>query len=695
MTVLERFLNVGYDDYLQDEVSECGLMALGRAMKETGFQISKAELRKVAAVGSRGWTFADIDNAAESFGFSTRGLKCSSKALMTISQPAILHWNGRHFVTYLGRSGNRLRIFDPSKGLQTLGLTEISKSYTGFALEIHNTSGLVMRPAKKSSLREVLGTWNNENSHTIKFFLLSFLAQLSAIAAPFLIQRTIYKSAPNAVGLAISVCVGFLLLSAISLVADALRVRIDQRLKCDLQWRLATRAFKSLMFLPMSWFNVRREADANSRIEALEPIRNYLANGTTLALLDFLIALVVLSVCFWLSLPLSMILLLGLLLTIAVKLTSVRLGMRLKGEAHNAVVAEQSRRIETFRLLQSTKLWSGERRKSAEWSETYLEMLKRTASLTSFEALQNSLSTFLGNVVLTALVCVGILEIQSGRMAMGTFIAFVMLRRFFSDKSSAVLTHVSNYLIANSFASRVGEILDHESEWTVKMPSCSSGRIVLKNVSFKFIGSSSSVLESTSVIVESGKFVVLSGASGAGKSTLLKLLSGLEYATGGEIFVGEVPLKLNTSVGVRRSIGAVLQDDFLSAGTILDNVVNVESEVDEEKVWRCLSLAGIKSEIEKLPMSLRSPVGERGNLFSAGQRQRILLSRALYKNPKVLLLDELTANLDSQSEAEILSNLKSLKITIVLVSHSDAAQSYADHSWVLGRGRLYLARRVE
>jgi ATP-binding cassette, subfamily B, bacterial CvaB/MchF/RaxB len=211
------------------------------------------------------------------------------------------------------------------------------------------------------------------------------------------------------------------------------------------------------------------------------------------------------------------------------------------------------------------------------------------------------------------------------------------------------------------------------------------GRIELRNVFFRYAESEPFVLENISFVIERGKFVTITGPSGGGKTTLIKIMLGLLEPISGDVLIDGVPISTIGSRAYREQVGAVMQDDQLLSGSIADNICFFDQSFDQQRMIECARLARIHDEIMAMPMTYNSLIGDMGSSLSGGQKQRVLLARALYRQPRMLFLDEGTAHLDVENEKAINESLRSLNITRISVAHRSEISSGADRMLRVGQ----------
>jgi ATP-binding cassette, subfamily B, bacterial CvaB/MchF/RaxB len=263
--------------------------------------------------------------------------------------------------------------------------------------------------------------------------------------------------------------------------------------------------------------------------------------------------------------------------------------------------------------------------------------------------------------------------VLANEMTVGMIFAFMAYKQHFTEKSVALVEKALELRILGLHLERLSDIAltslekGHDQPLAYVRPL--QGAIELRNVSFRYAESEPFVLESINLGIEPGEFVTITGPSGGGKTTLIKVMLGLLEPTSGEVLIDGVPLSTVGARAFREQVAAVMQDDQLLSGSIADNICFFDPDYDQEKLLRCAQLAGIHAEVMAMPMTYNSLVGDMGSSLSGGQKQRVLLARALYREPRILFLDEGTAHLDLDNERFINDSLRRLSMTRVSVAH--------------------------
>jgi ATP-binding cassette subfamily B protein RaxB len=690
---------------LQSEAAECGLASLAYAAQKAGSHIDLPWLRQHYPGSLRGMSLRQLSDVAHSIGMTARAVRCDVDELATLQSPAILHWGLQHFVVLekVGRKG--ARIFDPARGQVTVPLKEVSLCFTGVALELAVTPRFRRKIERPPFNPLSLIHWSGDvKSGLIQALLLSLILQAYLIASPLYIQTAVDSGALRGdTELLKALTVGFLLFALFNAGAQSMRAIVLQRMGAVLSWDMSRRLFHHMIRLPLPWFERRKLSDTMVRFQAIEPIKSLIATGLIGSVLDGVLSLSMLALMFIYSVPLALLALLGFGLYLAVRFGTMPLTLRFAGEQFRASISEQGRRLETLRSIQTIKVMSGENHRESQWANKQAALIKAQQSNGLANGLVGAFQGLMETATIIAVVYVGSQQVMAGAFSVGALYAFVSYRQQFASRATTLVETVINWRMLEVYNTRIADValtepergLEHEAS---NMPEL-KGSIEVVAAAFRYSPSEPLIFQNVSFTVTAGESIAIVGRSGCGKSTLLKALCGLYPLTLGEIHVDGLPLSIWGPKAIRGAMGVVLQSDDLLPGSILDNVSFFDEEIDVDRAWHCLENATIADEVRRLPMAEHTYVGDLGSTLSGGQIQRILLARALYKQPRFLILDEATAHLDIEREARINDYLRSISVTRIVVAHRPDTIAAADRVLMLrdgihdlGSGADYRAR---
>jgi ATP-binding cassette, subfamily B, bacterial CvaB/MchF/RaxB len=532
----------------------------------------------------------------------------------------------------------------------------------------------------------------------LQILLLSLLLQVYVVASPFYMQLAIDQAALKGdKDLLLALGLGFALFGLFNVSAEALRGIVTLRLSALLNWDMTLRLFRHMVRLPLPWFQRRKLADVLSRFESIAPVRDLISGTLVTTVIDGLLTLATLVMMYLFAPQLANVVLIAATLYLLVRLATLPISIRLGMEALGARIAENGKRIETVRAIQTIKVMGAENARESDWANKFAATIKREQSQNVANLCFNSIHGFLETGVIVTLVYLGARAVMDGSMSVGLLYAFMSYQTQFMARASGLFDQLIHWRMTDMYSYRLADIVLTPKEAGIDEAAVAqpqiAGALEFVGLGFSYAAQEPLILREVSFKIAPGEFVAIVGPSGAGKSTLLKVLCGLYPASEGQVCLDGRSLESWGPKATRRALGVVMQDDELLAGTIAENVAFFSEQIDMQKVWECLAQAAIAQDILKMPMRAETFIGEMGSTLSGGQKQRILLARALYRQPRILVLDEATSHLDMQRESEINVALKALTITRVIVAHRRETIAAADRVITIDHGTVISDRR--
>ena len=683
----------------QSEAAECGLACVALVLASHGAPVDIAELRRKHHVSSRGLTLREVADIAAANALVTRALRCELDELRQLRCPAILHWGLQHYVVLERVRGTSVRISDPASGRSDLGLDELSRFFTGVALELAPAPEF-----KRRKQQSPLSLWSwfrlapGMRAALGQILLLSLLLQVYVVASPFYMQLAIDQAALKGDhGLLMSLAVGFGLFALFNAGAEALRGIVTLRLSALLNWDMTLRLFRHMVRLPLPWFQRRKLADVLSRFDSIAPVRDLISGSLVTTAVDGLLTVATLVMMFVFAPQLAWVVLAAVLLYLLVRLAALPISIRLGMEALGARIAENGKRIETVRAIQTVKVMGAENARESDWANKFAATIRREQAQNVANLCFAGIHGLLESGVTVILIYLGARAVMDGAMSIGLLYAFMSYQTQFSTRASALFDQIIHWRLTDMYSYRLADIVLTPKEPRIDEASVAQphieGALQFIDLGFAYAPQEPPILRQVSFMIEPGEFVAIVGPSGAGKSTLLKVLCGLYPASVGQVLLDGRSLESWGPKATRRALGVVMQDDELLAGTIAENVAFFDEQIDVQRVWTCLEQAAIAQDILKMPMRIETFIGEMGSNLSGGQKQRLLLARALYRQPRILVLDEATSHLDMRRESEINAALKALTITRVIVAHRRETIAAADRVITIDHGTVVSDRR--
>jgi ATP-binding cassette subfamily B protein RaxB len=650
-----------------------------------GHKIDLNTLRRRHPVSLKGVTLRSLIQLASHLNMACRAVRFEMHELRQLRLPAILHWDMNHFVVLKRIVGKKLAFHDPAAGEKWFTLSEASKHMSGVALELTPAEGFRARTDERSRLR-FSTFWGHARGTThalAQIFALSIILELLVIAAPLYMQITIDEVIVKGdVDLLFVLALGFGLLTLITVATTAVRSFIILILQSTLDLQIAARMFHHLVRLPLVFFEKRHIGDVLSRFTSIAPIRDQISEGLIAAVIDGLMAIATLVMIFIYSPQLALVALVALLLYASVRIMLYRWLRRLSEGVIEAKAQESSNFIETLRAMQTLKLFNRESDREGQWLNRYADFVNANIRLgranISFKTINDVI--FGTESIITVYIAARLA--LDNTLTVGMIFAFMSYKQNFLGKAVMLIEEALQFRLLELHLERLSDIALSPLERGHNTPSprlgAIQGGIELRNVCFRYSETDPFVLNNVNLRVEPGQFVTIMGPSGGGKTTLMKVMLGLLEPTSGEVRIDGIPLSALGPRVYREQIAAVMQEDQLLSGSIADNISFFDPTFDHEKMVQCAVMAGIHSEIMAMPMNYNSLIGDMGSSLSGGQKQRVLLARALYREPKILFLDEGTSHLDITKERLINESLRSLNITRISIAHRPEVMSGAD-----------------
>jgi ATP-binding cassette, subfamily B, bacterial CvaB/MchF/RaxB len=668
----------------QTEAAECGLACLAMISSYHGHRIDLNTLRRRHPVSLKGVTLRALIQVASQMHFACRPLRFELGQLRQLHLPVIVHWDMNHFVVLKSVTKRGIVVHDPASGERFFPIAEASKHLTGVALELSPSESFLPKDERARLPFSTFWMQLRGSTHAlVQILVLSVILEAFVIASPFYLQLTIDEViARGDADLLIVLALGFGLLTAIKVASSAIRSLVILIVQNVLHFQIGARLFRHLIRLPSAYFEKRHIGDILSRFTSIEPIRSALAEGMIAATIDGLMAVATLAMIFVYSTQLALVVLATFVLYAAVRLGLYQLFRKRSLAVIETKAQENSTFIETMRAVQSLKIFNRESDRETQWLNRYADVVSANVRLGRTRIAFTTINDALFGLENVVTIYLAARLALSNSLTIGMIFAFMSYKQHFTEKAVQLVEKALDFRILELHLERLADIalspLERGHDQLLAYTRQIEGRIELRNVSFHYAETEPFVLEDISFIIEPGEFVTIMGPSGGGKTTLIKIMLGLLEPTRGEVLIDGIPLSTMGPRAYREHVGAVMQEDQLLSGSIADNICFFDPSFDQERMIQYAQLAGIHEEIMAMPMTYNSLIGDMGSSLSGGQKQRVMLARALYRQPRILFLDEGTAHLDVDNEKHINDSLKGLQMTRISVAHRPEISSGAD-----------------
>ncbi len=675
---------------LQAEASECGLAAVAMVAAAHGRSVELAELRRRLTPADRAPTLTGLTAVAGLLGLAARPVRARLAELRSLELPAILHWQFDHFVVVTRVARRAVTIHDPACGQRRISIDEASRSFTGVAIECRPCGRpAIQSVATRPTLATLMRAFPGLHRYLVLMLGLMLATQVFALAPPVATQLLIDEivlARNQAWRHSVLLAVGLMLMASVGL--DAMRRWFALYTGTKLAEDGTAAVVRHLFLLAPETVLRRHVGDLVSRIESLRPIRTALTETCITGVAQLIVLSSTLLVMALYSVSLTLISLGMLAVAIGIQATLLPRTRSLSLEALVAMAKASNSLIDSLRAFETVRTLGLDRQRHDVWRAQFATGTNASARAARLGILAGAGQGLASAADQLLFLGIGISQVGDRQLSIGALFAFLALR---GRLGAAVisLTGVARELyLLRPHVERVSEILVERPESAPTPAVCKPivGRIRCENLGYQYPGSAA-LLDAFDADIASGEFVVVTGASGCGKSTLLRLIAGSLRPEAGRILVDDLDLRLWQPRTLRQQLGVVMQNDRLLAGSLADNISCFDPAPNIDRIREVALIAEVWQDIEALPMGLYTPItGATGGL-SGGQVQRIFIARALYRRPRVLLLDEATNQLDAGSEKRVLANLRGQGITIVAVAHGEQVVARAGRVIRLDKSR--------
>lgn len=670
----------------QAETNECGLACLAMISSFHGQLLDIRSIRNRYQSAATGASVKHLLDAASKLDLSARPLKLELCDLNNLNLPAILHWDLDHFVVLKKISNKSVVIHDPAIGIRKYGKNELVHHFTGVAVEFYPTHSFQEASLEtRFSLKQLFRKTASFKRAAVQLFFLSLFIQVLSLLTPLYLQLIIDQGLNKGdMDIVILLAVLFVFITFAKTLVSYSRGLFLMQFSNQMGFQLVGSVFKHLLRLPISFFEKREMGDIVSRFSSVEAIKQLVTQEMITILVDGIFSIVTVALLFLYDALLAMVAILFVGLVALLRVLTLAEEKNRRQEAIISNAKQQSRFMENIRSMTVTKLNGIEHDREIDWCDKYANYLNSGYKLGTYQLGVSTTQGLLFGLDHIFTIFLGSMLVNTGQLSLGQLMSFIFLKQHFSNSITAMIPKLAEIKLMKLELERIADItLEQPEEIDIGTNSLLpapqlTGDIEGENLSFSYGENTEPVFSNLNFHIRAGSTVAIVGYSGSGKSSLIKLLLGLEKASSGIIRVNGKNIFSINPLHLREQIGAVLHNDVLLAGDLAYNI-NLGKEVyNQERLTNVCKFVGLVDLITSLPMGWQTQVGEMGSVFSAGQTQRILIARALYKLPKILVLDEALSNLGDEASLSLLNSIKNLGITIILVTHNVSLKGVFD-----------------
>ncbi len=697
--------------FQQRDSVDCGPACLVMVGHHYGRRLPLSKVRELCAMDRQGTSLLQLSRAAEHIGFRTMRVRTTYSALVRDAPlPAIAHWDQKHFVVVYGRTRDGVRVADPARGLITYSEAEFAQHWAtlpqpqgamGFILLLEPTGPQVVegdqdiKPSARglSLLRRYLTRYRRT---LVQVVLGSIAVAALRLALPFLTQAIVDVGIQQRdLGI-----IQLILIAQITLIVSRTGVEFLQtwlllHMGARVDMTLVSDFLRKLLLLPLGFFEERRNGDLLQRVEDHSRVEQLLTT-TTLVVVSSLLSLVVFTgALLFYSSAAFMVLVAGGALQVLYVSVFLRTRTVLDNQRFEQTAKQRGLLIECVAGIADIKLNSAEIDKRWNWERGQVALYRTNTRALRLEQLQQGGAVLVSEVVNAIITVVAAKQVIAGSLSLGGLLAVQYLVGQVAAPLSQLVGLVQSVQGAKLSLERMSEVFDAVQESTItphQSPHLHEDKdLGVEGVVFGYQGSDGpQVLRGVNLTVANGKVTAIVGTSGSGKTTLLKLLLKFYDPVQGLIRLGEKDLRSIAHANWRRRCGAVMQDGYLFSDSIARNIALGTDEIDIGRVEVVARQACISDIVEALPLAYDTKIGPNGTGLSHGQRQRILIARALYHDPEFLFLDEATSSLDAETERQIVGNLDEVfrSRTVLVIAHRLSTVKRADQIIVMEHGTI-------
>ena len=697
----------------QHDSMQCGIACLQMVCKYFGREYSMDSLSKLCFATTEGVSLLGINEAANTLGLHATCARATTSILSEVPLPCILHWNQNHFVVlYKVKNRKKFYVADSGKGLVTYDLNEFKKHWIstrangedkGIAMFLETTPAFFTYKMKgeenvkeKRSFCFLFGYVKKYRKYFGQIILGLIVGSLLQLVLPFLTQSIVDVGIKNQdIGFVWLILLGQLMLTISRTAIDFIRRWLLLHISLRINISLVSDFFIKLLKLPMSFFDTKLMGDLMQRMNDHSRVNNFLTQQTlniTFAMLTFMVFSVVL---FFYNKLVFAIFLLGSILyggwmTLFLKRRKV-----LDYELFEQQAINNNKTYEFITSMQEIKLQDCEQRRRWEWEDTQADLFGVQMKSLKLQQIQEAGSIFINEVKDIIITVVAATAVIHGQMTLGMMLAVQYIIGQLNSPVEQLMNFFYSLQDVKISLERINEIHQMDDEngkegLKTSIENKDEG-INIKNIMFKYDPHAlHETIDDVNIHIPQGKVTAIVGASGSGKTTLIRLMLGYYPVLEGQINIGNTDINTINKKWWRRQCGVVMQDGVIFSESIARNIAVDDGNIDKERLLKAAEIACIKDYVMALPLKFNTKIGRDGVGLSQGQKQRILIARAVYKNPDYIFLDEATNSLDANNERNIVENLDKFYKgkTVVIVAHRLSTVKNADQIVVIDHGKV-------
>jgi len=678
-----------FTPYIQKNIYECGLCSIAAFLHTQGIPDKLDYLRKNINVSSKGINMVEIMNILDSFGYISDGVELEIDDFhKRTPMPFIAHYTSNHWVLVLDSNSTHITTFNPTAGINQLTSEEFFKNFSGKGIFAYKKIVVKNQDSKIKTISNVFTSIPNIKKFIFNIAIISIFVELVIIIFPYYTQiaidHVIITSDQELLNI---IAISAILLIMLQGIFTHIKTKVITHLSNNIRLQLLNNICRHFYNLPMLFYAQNSLGDLKSRVDSAESISKSISDLATEIFVDFLICTSSAIIMLFYSSNLAAI---SLILGLTIALIKIRTYMqliKLNGQKILSEVSKDVCMIENIRAIHILKMNDGIQVRTETWIKNLLDTINIDENISLTSATNKSLQIIFGGISYVSIIYVAINLIEKQEMTIGLLFAYIVYHQNFLSRIGGLTDRLYMLTTLKDHFTRVLGITSQKIEGNDNNNQAGLAfdfiyhdyTIFCDSVSFKYPNSIRPAVSQIKIYVKKDDFFVLSGPSGSGKTTVLCILAGIYIPTTGEITAFGRKITSANLFSYRQNIGFVFQNEEFFSGTIIENISMFSKKVDMDKIKIAAKIACIHDEIMGLTNGYNSILGENGMGLSGGQKQRIAIARAVYRNPKILFLDEATSQLDDPLEKSVIFNLRTMKIPIIMATHSVSIKQMASN----------------
>jgi ATP-binding cassette subfamily B protein len=684
----------------QQDITDCGAACIASVAAHYQLKLPVSRIRQYAGTDKRGTNVLGMIEAAEKLGFQAKGAKGPIESLAKIPLPAIAHVivkNGlHHFVVIYGVSAKKITFMDPGDGLEhRKTINDFSKEWTGVIILLLPDEEFIKGNQKTSSIDRFWQLIRPHSGVMILALMGAVIYTILGLSSSIYMQKIIDFVIPEGnMQLLNLLSMGMIVILVFQIFIGTFKSIIGLQTGQHIDAKLILGYYKHLLQLPQRFFDTMRVGEIISRVNDAVKIRAFINDVALNMFVNILIVLFSIGLMFMYYWKLALIMLAIIPAYLIIYSISNLVNKKWQRRLMENSADLETQLVESLTAAGTIKRFGLEEYANIKTENKFIIFLQSIYSSSIKSLYLGTASDFITRLFTIIILWAGCYFVMSRELTPGELLSFYALIGYFTGPATSLIGANKSIQDALIAADRLFEIIDLETEGSnetkISLTKDLIGDIQFSNMYFRY-GTRDTVFEGLNITIKKGTSTAIVGESGSGKSTLLSLMQNLYPLKEGNITIGGIDIKYINNSSLRQMVSVVPQQIDLFVGTIVENIAIGEFEPDLQKVLNISKQLGIDEFVEKMPATYNTILHENGVNLSGGQRQRIAIARALYRNPEILILDEVTASLDSVSEQKVQETLnwfKSLGKTVIIIAHRLSTIKNCDDILVLQEGKL-------